>query len=159
MLKFSLRLFFVFLFITHAQKAITKNTDDYFILAPININNPNSVTNFPLTEDFLVKIEQIKKDLENLPSEPEAPNTGNDNSIEGLIASVSARPQLSSVLEKNNITPKDYVIGVTALQATLAAVSSIEYKDPFPNETAAISKNNLKFEQKYINRIRALLDN
>ncbi|MCZ2203521.1 hypothetical protein [Bartonella sp. A05] len=77
------------------------------ILILDSLDNPNIVANYPLTEDFLVKMEKIKKDIEHLPSKPEAPNTGNDNSIEGLITSISGRPLLSSILKKHNLIPKD----------------------------------------------------
>ncbi|ENN90139.1 hypothetical protein [Bartonella bovis] len=157
MLKFILYVLFILLLplSTYAQKTITNETDYHSILTPIP--SSNIVANYPLTEDFLVKMEQIKTEVVNLPPEPDAPGTGNDNSIEGLIASVSGRPKLTSVLEKNNITPKDYVIGFMALQTTLAVVSALEDNDNF-EEKITLSKNNLEFGQKYINRIRALLD-
>ncbi|AQX20554.1 hypothetical protein BWD162_014670 [Bartonella sp. WD16.2] len=156
MLKFALYVFFILLFpfATYAQKTITNETDYHSVLIPILPSN--IVTNYPLTEDFLVKMEQIKIEVAKLPIEPDAPGTGNDNSIEGLIASVSSRPKLAGVLEKNNITPKDYVIGFMALQATLAVISALEDNDNF-DEKITLSQSNLEFGQKHINRIRALL--
>lgn len=97
MFKFVLRLLFLFP-LTYVQITMANGTDNKFFLS--SSSNPNIVTNYPLTEDFLSKIEQIKKETEDLPPEPEAPNTGNDNSIEGLIASISARPKLTDLLRK-----------------------------------------------------------
>ncbi|EJF79228.1 Uncharacterised protein [Candidatus Bartonella washoeensis] len=157
MLKFILRLFPFFLFIAYVQITMAEGTDNQFVLSLSS--NPNIVANYPLTEDLLSKIEQLKKEIEDLPPEPETSNTGNDNSIEGLIASISARPKLTELLRKNNLSPKDYVIGVMALQATLAAIIDIEDKKILFNEKNTISLDNLKFGQKYIDRIRAILDN
>ncbi|WP_345114064.1 hypothetical protein [Bartonella jaculi] len=157
MLKFVLRLFLFFLFIAYAQITMAKGTDNQFILSPIG--NPNTVANYPLTEDFLSKIEQLKKEIEDLPPEPEASNTGNDNSIEELIASISNQQKIMDLLRKNNLTPKDYVIGLMALQATLAAIIALEDKEILFSGKNTISLDNLKFGQKYIDRIRAILDN
>ncbi|AQX31507.1 hypothetical protein BscR1v2_016040 [Bartonella schoenbuchensis R1] len=156
MLKLALYVFFILLspFATYAQKTMANETDYHSVITstlPSNI-----VANYPLTENFLVKMEQIKIEVANLPAEPDAPGTGNDNSIEGLVASVSGRPKLAGVLEKHNITPRDYVIGFMALQATLAAVSALEDNDNF-DEKITLSQSNLEFGQKHINRIRALL--
>ncbi|GAA5104348.1 hypothetical protein GCM10023261_02540 [Bartonella jaculi] len=152
-----MRLFLFFLFIAYAQITMAKGTDNQFILSPIG--NPNTVANYPLTEDFLSKIEQLKKEIEDLPPEPEASNTGNDNSIEELIASISNQQKIMDLLRKNNLTPKDYVIGLMALQATLAAIIALEDKEILFSGKNTISLDNLKFGQKYIDRIRAILDN
>ncbi|WP_336287598.1 MULTISPECIES: hypothetical protein [unclassified Bartonella] len=156
MFKLTLRLFFSFLFVIYVQLTTAKETNDNFVLSPIS--NQNIIANYPLTENLLSKIEQIQKEIENLPSALEIPNTGNDNSIEGLIASVSSQSKLSNILRKNNLTPKDYVIGLMTLQATLAAIIALEDKKIFSDEKNIVSPNNLKFGQKNINRIRAILD-
>ncbi len=46
-----------------------------------------------------------------------------------------------------------------ALQATLAAIIAFEDKEILFNEKNTISLDNLNFGQKYIDRIRAILDN
>ncbi|WP_409362180.1 hypothetical protein ACRPOS_008545 [Bartonella heixiaziensis] len=157
MFKLVLCLLFLFPFLTYVQITMANGTDNQFVFSPIS--NPNIVANYPLTEDLLSKIEHLKKEIEDLPPEPEASNTGNDNSIEGLIASISARPKLMDLLRKHNLSPKDYVIGLIALQATLAAIIAFEDKEILFNEKNTISLDNLNFGQKYIDRIRAILDN
>ncbi|WP_375619183.1 MULTISPECIES: hypothetical protein [unclassified Bartonella] len=97
---------------------MAKGTDNQFVLSPRS--NQNIVANYPLTEDFLSKREQLKREIEDLLPEPGASNTRNDNSIEGLTASISAILKLMDLLRKHNLSPKDQVIGLIALQATLA---------------------------------------
>lgn len=46
-----------------------------------------------------------------------------------------------------------------ALQATLAAIIALEDKEIFLGGKNTISLDNLKFGQKHIDRIRAILDN
>ncbi|WP_332059963.1 hypothetical protein [Bartonella sp. CB74] len=157
MFKLALRFFFLFLFVIYVQLTTAKETNNNFVLSPTS--NQNIIANYPLTENLLSKIEKIQKEIENLPSALEAPDTGNDNSIEGLIAFVSNQSKLSNILKENNLTPKDYVIGLMTLQATLAAIIALEDKKFFFDEKNIVSPNNLKFGQKNINRIRAILDN
>ncbi|MCZ2327923.1 hypothetical protein [Bartonella sp. F02] len=158
MLKFSLNLFFIFFFLlTSSHKGGANSTDNNFVSAPIK--NLSIVENFPLTEDFLSKIEQIQKEIKNLPSESITPYAENDNSINGLVAYVSAQQKLSDILEKNNISPKDYVIGLMALQITLATVSALENEDYFFDKKTTLSQSNVEFGKKHISRIRTILDN
>ncbi|ABM44800.1 hypothetical protein BARBAKC583_0015 [Bartonella bacilliformis KC583] len=158
MLKITLHVFFILLFpfATYAQETIKNEPDGHFILTPTN--NPKIVANYPLTENFLEKMEKAKQKIINLPPELQTSHTENDHSIEGLIAFVSSRPHLKEILDNNGLTPKDYVIGFIALQATLIAVTALEDTDAFFDETTTVFQDNLKFGQKHINRIRAFLD-
>jgi len=111
------------------------------------------IANFPLDEDFLLKIENIRQDMTKLPIEAEADGE-NDTTIKGLTRAVEARPHLMAILEKYQMTASDYVVGAMALSNALSAAveeDATEFDDP-PNISAA----NLAFGKRYLERIRAL---
>jgi len=111
------------------------------------------IANFPLDEDFLLKIENIRQDMTKLPIEAEADGE-NDITIKGLTRAVEAHPHLMALLEKHQMTVSDYVVGAMALSHALTAAVEedvTEFDDP-PNISAA----NLAFGKRYIERIRAL---
>ncbi|WP_455476102.1 hypothetical protein [Bartonella sp. B17] len=157
MFKSILHLFFFIFLITHVQVAMAMKTNNNSTV--LLIKDQNIVENYPLTEDFLSKIERVIKEIEALPPELNTPNIENDNSIEGLTAFVSSLPQLSNILKKNNLTPKDYVIGTMALKETLTAIIKLEDEEIFSDKRSTVSLNNLKFGKKHIDRIRAILMN
>ncbi|WP_273788770.1 hypothetical protein [Bartonella sp. ML70XJBT] len=91
-----------------------KETDNHSSLLPL-------VANYPLTEDFLLKLEKIGKECQNLSPEPETSKIKNDPTthnecIEGYIAYIFRKPQLVNFLRKNNLTLKYFVVGHLALQ-------------------------------------------
>jgi len=129
---------------------------DALKLAPIFV--PSPVANYALDEPFLKKIEAVQAEISTLPAEPAPPATGNDNSIDGLVASVAGRPKLVAILTKNGLDPKNYVIGTMALKASLAAAAAMDDKDAIFDDTTTVSKQNLEFGKKYIDRIRKLFD-
>lgn len=117
------------------------------------------ITNYPLTENFLSKMEHAQKEIRELPLGLTTLTIENDRSISSLITFVSNHTKLKHILEKNGLTPKDYVFGFMALQATLDAISSLDDKDALLDEAIPVPRRNLKFGKKYINRIRSILDN
>lgn len=141
--------------IAHAQPAQTTSTDGFY-LSPVN--NPKEVAEFPLTEEFLSKVEAIQKAIVNLTPEAEGEKTGNDNSIEGLTASIEARPNLTVLITMNDLKPRDYVIGTMALKAALAAASSASDENSIIDETNTVTPQNIEFGKKYADRIRALFE-
>ncbi|WP_375670785.1 hypothetical protein [Bartonella sp. SD1336NMGDW] len=165
MLKFVLRLFLLFLFVIHTQLTMAeeKKTDYRFEF-------PYIIANYTLTEDLLLKMEQInKEECENSPSESKVSDTEkepdieieHDNSIEGFVASISNQPKLMNILRKNNITPKDFAIGTIALQATLtmllAPLELLKKEGISFDEKNTVVSNNLEFGKKYTYRILAIL--
>lgn len=111
---------------------------DAFKLAPIFV--PSPVANFALDETLLKKIEAVQAEISIMPAEPASPVTVNDNSIDGLVASLAGRPKLVAVLTKNELDPKTYVMASMALKAALAAAAAIDDKDAIFDDTMAVSK-------------------
>ncbi|EJF79227.1 Uncharacterised protein [Candidatus Bartonella washoeensis] len=155
MFKLILRLFSLFLFVIHTQPIMAKETDNQF-------DFPYIIANYSLTEDFLLKIEEIgKKCDENLLSTSKPYNTEYDDSIEGQIASISARPKLMGLLRKKNLTAKDYIIGIMTLQATLIIlnedIENLKKEGIFFDEKNTVVSDNLEFGKKHTYRILKIL--
>jgi len=112
------------------------------------------IANFPLDENFLTKIENVRKDMANLPIEEEVADGDNDITIRGLTKAVEARPRLIAILEKHQMTANDYVIGAMALANVLAALIEEDASDLTVEHK--ISIDNMAFGKKYLARIRAL---
>ncbi|WP_273759081.1 hypothetical protein [Bartonella sp. ML70XJBT.G] len=153
MFKFSLCFLILFSFASYAQenKEIT-NKDS--LTSPL-------VVNYPLTEDFLLKLEKIGKECKNLPLESEIPDAKNDivthdDSIEGYIAYISHKTKLMNLLKENNITPRDFVVGHLALQATLIVLTNEESSFSKKN---IIPSSNIEFAKKHMYRIIKVLQN
>ncbi len=164
MLKFVLRLFFLFLFVIHNQLTMAKEKDNQF-------DFPYVIANYTLTEDFLLKMEQIGNECENSSPESKVSNTEKafntetkyDDNVEGLVASISNKSKLMSILKKNNITPIDFVIGSLALQTTLTMLSgNVSFEDlkregVFFGEKNTVVLDNLEFGKKHMYRMLVIL--
>lgn len=149
MFKFVFCFLFLFSFASYAQKT---NNDP--LTSPL-------VVNYPLTEDFLLKLEKIAKECQNLPPEPETTKTENDSTthddnIEGYISYISGKAKLMNLLKENNLTPKDFVVGHLALQATLNALTDEENS---LRKQDIISSSNLEFAKEHMYRIIKILRN
>ncbi|WP_375625527.1 hypothetical protein [Bartonella sp. MU37NMGALS] len=95
-----------------------KETDNQF-------DFPYFIENYPLTEDFLLKMEQIVKEYENLP------------------------PELINILKNNNITPKDFHLGCNAIVITLGTLAwNLEF-----DKKNGVFLSNLEFGKKHMDRI------
>ncbi|GAA5096477.1 hypothetical protein [Bartonella acomydis] len=147
MLRFALYFLFLFSFALHAQE-----TDNHFSLSPL-------VANYPLTKEFLLKLETIAKECKNLPPETakiENNPTIHNEHIEKYIAYISRKPGLVNILRENNLTPKDFVVGHLALQATLNVLTS---KETSFHEQNTVSSSNIEFAKKHMYRIIKILRN
>ncbi|WP_208432374.1 hypothetical protein [Bartonella taylorii] len=157
MLKPVLRLFPLFLFVIHTQTAMAKEKDNKF-------DFPQIIANYILTEDFLLKMEQIKKEeCENLPPESKVSNIPFYSSIEEITAYISDQPKLMDILKNNNITPRDFAVGCNALQTTLIMLyENIYYENPKEKDSLFHEKNtvflsNLEFAKKHMYRMLVIL--
>nr|WP_144751825.1 hypothetical protein [Bartonella saheliensis] len=151
MFRFVLCFLFLFSFVLYAQE-IKKETDNHSSLSPL-------VANYPLTEDFLLKLEKIGKECDNLSPEPETAKIENDppthdECIEGYIAYISRKPKLVNILRKNDLTLKDFVVGHLALQATLNILTNEEISAHKQN---IIPLSNIEFAKKNMYRIIKIL--
>lgn len=143
----------------YTQMTMAKETDNQF-------DFPYVIANYTLTEDFLLKMEQIEKDCKNLPPESETSNKNHDKNydsrLEKIIASISHKSKLMAVLRKNNITPRDFVIGNLAIQTTLIMLLNKPSSEDFKREgLSSLEKNpvflsNLEFGKKHLYRIMSV---
>lgn len=127
-----------------------------FYLSPTG--NPKIVAEYPLKEEFLTKMENVQKEMSDASIRLSEAETGNDGSIEGLVSTLSKDQRVMAILNKNSLQPKDYVVGYLALQASLAAASSLDDEDAIFDDSTTVSKENLEFGKQYADRIRKLLE-
>ena len=132
------------------------NKQNEFYLSPTG--NPKIVAEYPLNEEFLVKMENVQKELSDASIKLSESETGNDASVDGLVKTISKNERIMNILKKNTLEPKDYVLGYLALQASLAAASSLDDQDALFDDSATVSKENLEFGKQFADRIRKLLD-
>lgn len=132
------------------------NKQNEFYLSPAG--NPKIVAEYPLKEEFLTKMENIQKEMSDASIRLSEAETGNDGSIDGLVKTLSNDQRVMTILNKNAVEPKDYVVGYLALQASLAAASSLDDEDAIFDESTTVSKENLEFGKQYADRIRKLLE-
>ncbi len=151
MFKLLLCFFFIFPFVSYAQEKKQEIDDPSFI--------PPFIANYPLTEDFLLKLEKIKAECRNLSSEPEQTNTKSDlstydDNIEKDASYIFNNPKLVNILKENNITPKDFVVAHLALQATLYVLTDEENSTYEKNSLPA---RNIEFAKEHMYRIIKIL--
>lgn len=144
----------VFAFAEDTAKQNDKQTE--FYLSPTG--NPKIVAEYPLKEEFLTKMENIQKEMSDASIRLSEAETGNDGSIDGLVKTISKNQKVMAILKKNGVEPKDYVVGYMALQASLAAASSLDDQDAIFDDSTTVSKENLEFGKQYTVRLRKLLD-
>lgn len=139
-----------------AQATTKQDSKNEFYLSPTG--NPKIVAEYPLTEEFLGKMENIQKEMSEASITLSEAETGNDGSIDGLVTTISKNHRVMTILQKNALEPKDYIVGYLALQASLAAASSLDDKDAIFDDSTTVSKENLEFGKQYADRIRKLLE-
>lgn len=140
-----------------AEDSATQNDkQNEFYLSPTG--NPKIVAEYPLKEEFLSKMENVQKEMADASIRLSEAETGNDGSIDGLVKTLSKDQRVMAILNKNALEPKDYVVGYLALQASLAAASSLDDQDAIFDDSTTVSKENLEFGKQYADRIRKLLE-
>ncbi len=115
------------------------------------------INNFKLTEDFLTHMEKIQEQLGSMElSATEDEGQDAAPSIDKMVASIEARPQVVEVLKAQNISPRDYIVGYFALMSSLAAADA-EDEPQLVDELKDINPQHLAFGKKYSERIRVLI--
>ncbi|WP_455466073.1 hypothetical protein [Bartonella sp. B39] len=157
MFKFVSRLFLLFLFVMHTRLTIAneKETNKKFEF-------PHVIANYALTEDFLLKMEQItKKECENLSQDSKASNIPFSSNIKEFAASISDQPKLMNILKNNDITPRDFAVGYNALETTLLIIlyENSEKEDTFFDKKNTVVLDNLEFGKKHMYRIWTAVSN
>ncbi|AQS42400.1 MAG: Hypothetical protein BHV28_17300 [Candidatus Tokpelaia hoelldobleri] len=113
--------------------------------------------NITLNVGLLDTITAIKQQLGTLPEDLDLPEISPDSSIETISQALADNPQIMAVLQKNAISPHDYVtVYMTFADAFVAAEAAEE--DQIFDETRIVSQENLEFGKKYAERIRKLLE-
>jgi len=103
-------------------------------------------------------MENVQKEMSESTIRLSESETGNDGSIDGLVKTISKDERVMNILKKNELEPKDYVVGYLALQASLAAASSLEDQDAIFDDSTTVSKENLEFGKQFADRIRKVLE-
>ncbi|MBX4336003.1 hypothetical protein [Bartonella raoultii] len=152
MLRYILCFFLLFPFTSYAQEIREKETNNHFFISPL-------VASYSLTEDFLLKLEKIGKECENSSPTPETTDIKNnviidDTNIEEYIIYISNKPKFVNILRENSLTPKEFVIGLLALQTTLVILTN---ENPSLKKQNIISSSNLEFGKKHMYRIIKVL--
>ncbi|UWF58755.1 hypothetical protein [Brucella sp. 2716] len=120
-------------------------------------STPPEINNFKLTEDFLARMEKIQEQLGSMElSATEDEGQDAAPSIDKMVASIEARPQVVDVLKTQNISPRDYIVGYFALMSSLAAADA-EDEPQLVDELKDINPQHLAFGKKYSERIRVLI--
>ncbi|MET3589068.1 hypothetical protein ABID23_000138 [Bartonella silvatica] len=154
MFKFALCFFFLFPFVSYAQEK-KQETDNHSLTSYIT-------SNYPLTEDFLLKLEKIENECKNL-----LPKTKNDlvtydssvhSSVENYAAYISSNPKLMKILKENNITLKDFAAGTLTLREISAFLVFVP-EEEYSNEKDITFLNNLEFVKKHFFKITSLSEN
>ncbi|WP_254492646.1 hypothetical protein [Bartonella sp. B1099] len=152
MFKFLLFFLFLFPFLSYAQET-KQETDNPSLTLPL-------IANYPLTEDFLLKLEKVEKEckilLPEIKNNPITYDSKTHSSIENYTAYISNKPKLMDILEKNNLTPKDFAASTLALIEISMLLAFVPEKE-YSFEKNIIFLNNLEFVKKHFYKITTLL--
>ncbi|WP_039759468.1 hypothetical protein [Bartonella queenslandensis] len=151
MFKIALCLLFLFPLVSYAQEKKQKTEMPSFASLLI--------ANYLLTEDLLLKLEKIEKEYKNLSQNSEKTgtksyHTTDSDSIEDEIAYISSKQGLVNILRENNLTPKDFIIALRALQETLIVLI---HEENSTYEKNAISSSNIEFAKNHMYRMIKIL--
>ena len=126
-------------------------------LASFTAQEQKEIFTFTLNKNFLDKLYNLRREMQNFSFFKD--KFYNDSSIKGLINNIKQNKILMPLLEKEKLTPKDYVVGFIVLKIGLIYADSIQYKDPLIIENQPkITEKNKFFIQKNRNYIEKILD-
>lgn len=126
---------------------------------PAALSPAAAIGAYPLSEALLSRVEKIHAEILNLPDPEEEDDSDDDirGGVDILIKAMEKRPDIMSILGRNLIGARDYIIATQALANALAAASGAAEGQVF-GESSQISSANLAFGKKYAGRIRKLLE-
>lgn len=154
MFKFVLCFLFLFPFASYAQE----KTDNDSLISSF-------IANYPLTEDLLLKLEKIARECKSLSPESKTANSKNNpitydssiySSIENYTAYISKKTRLIHILEKNDLTAKDFAVS-TLILLEISMLLTFAPEKEHSLEKNIISTNNFEFSKKHFYRIYTLL--
>ncbi|WP_142416608.1 hypothetical protein [Bartonella massiliensis] len=144
----------LFPFLSYAQE-IKQETDNPSLTLPL-------IANYPLTEDFLLKLEKVEKEckilLPEIKNNPINYDSSTHSSIENYTAHIFNKPKLMDILEKNNLKPRDFATGNLALIEISMLLTFVPEKE-YSYEKNIIFLNNLEFVKKHFYKITTILGN
>ncbi|WP_019219264.1 hypothetical protein [Bartonella florencae] len=152
MLRFLLCFLFLFFFALYAQET-KKETDNHPPLSAL-------VANYPLTKDFLLKLEKIENECKNLLPKIKYDLTAYDSivrsNIENYTSYISRKPEFMNILKENDLTAKDFAAGTLTLEIILMMLLMVPEEAHYDKEVI-ISQNNIEFVKKYLYKAMTLL--
>jgi len=126
--------------------------------AQASLETQAEVNAFPLTEDFLTRMEAIQVELQalNITGQEDEANMGEPITLDSLTAEVEAKPDVMAVLTKHQVKPRDYIVGYFALMSSLAAAEA-EDEPQLIDELGNVNPAHLAFGRQYKARIQQLI--
>ncbi len=116
-----------------------------------------AVNSFPLTEEFLAKMEKIHPQLVELEvTATQEESKIVDPSIASMIQSLESRPVVVEILKKEDINARDYILGYMAVLNSLGAAEA-EDEEQMIDETQHINPEHIAFGKRYAERIREMI--
>lgn len=116
-----------------------------------------AVNNFPLTIEFLEKMERIHPQLTELEvTATQEESKIVDPSIASMIQSLESRPVVMEILKKEDISARDYILGYMAVLNSLGAAEAGD-EEQIIDETQYINPDHIAFGKKYAERIREMI--
>lgn len=118
---------------------------------------PAEVNAFPLTEDFLSKMEKAQIELSKLETSALSEEDQSiDPTLDSMTADIHTKPEVMAVLNRTGIEPRAYIVGYFALMSSLAAAEA-ENEPQMIDELKDINPQHLVFGKQYRDRIQQLL--
>ncbi|GAA5104344.1 hypothetical protein [Bartonella jaculi] len=118
------------------------------------------IANYSLTEDFLLKMEKVQKELdENALKVSTRYLAAYYGMMQSYTTYLSNQPKVMAILKNNNITPKDFVAGCKVLEHLLMMLFQVtegsEEDKLSPSERDIVLKN-VEFGKKHMYRITSI---
>jgi hypothetical protein len=114
--------------------------------------------NYVLTMDKVQKLGNATKALSALAARyPDLPSGSSDQTLDEITQRFQEHPDAMAILNKNGLTPREWVVGTMTLSKALMAVGlkrSGTYKEYPPDMLKAVSPANLAFVEKHYDEVR-----
>src|SRR5579883_3216299 len=116
--------------------------------------------NYVLTMDKVQKLGNATKEMQEVARKHPEFNEGHGadaKNLDEMVAKIQKYPEITSILSKNGLTPREYAVGFfTLMQASMAVgfKKSGTYKDYPPKMLQLVSKQNLDFVDQHFDEIK-----
>ena len=114
--------------------------------------------NYVLTMDKVQKLKDATKALTALAARyPDLPSGSSEQTLDEIAQRFQKYPDAMAILNKNGLTPREYVVGTMTMVKALMAVGlkrSGRYKEYPPSMLEVVSPANLAFVEKHYDEVR-----